>query len=288
MRLISVLAAVFLTGIISPLFGESFLLPEVIDQPIDISSSMEMCRFKVSEAAPDDLQKIKKAWRKVGKDGISLGYSDDTLMFRFFLKNNRETQRKLYLELDFSTLDKIVLYMPDGKGEFVRKVSGDMIPFSEREVADRYPIFIIKVPPGETEWYINLQSTGALKFHLNIYSTEAYTKHRAWSLPLLWILLGWLMLMIIVNFFIFLSVREKIFLYFIFFILSILLHQFTVRGLSFQYLWPESPWWNWRSVPFMMGLVLTSAAIFTRVFFDAKKSILLSTSYLNTCVWPRA
>lgn len=111
--------------------------------------------------------------------------------------------------------------MPDGKGGFIRKLNGDMIPFREREIADRNPIFNIILPPGKTGGYMRVNSTGTLKFRFRLFSTQALLKHRAWSLPLLWLIFGWLLLMVVINFFIFFSVREKVFLYFVFFALSL-------------------------------------------------------------------
>lgn len=115
MRLILTLITVYTIGVIYPLFGESFPVPEVIDEPLDISSYMEMCRFKISEAVPENPERIKKIWQKVGGAGVSLGYSDDILMFRFKLTNRGILQGLFFLNSIFQHWMKLFFICRTGK-----------------------------------------------------------------------------------------------------------------------------------------------------------------------------
>ncbi|MCB2816671.1 7TM-DISM domain-containing protein, partial [Listeria monocytogenes] len=72
------------------------------------------------------------------------------------------------------------------------------------------------------------------------------------------IIYGVLLVMLIYNLFIFLSVRDTRYLYYILYIASFGLYQVSVNGAGSEYFWPDSPWWANAATPFLIG----SAALF--------------------------
>jgi len=259
-------------GSLCPLFGKSYTLPEVIDRPLDISSSLEMCRYKSAEEIPENPLKIDKTWERVRKSGVSLGYSSDTLVFRFSLDNPMQKIRNLLFELDYYSLDYVTLYTPLKEGGYGVHKIGDMVPFGKREIDDRLPVFKAAVMPGTSLWYLKIQSTGALRIRLKLYSMESYVADRAAVMPFLWMLLGMLVLLTVVNIIMYLSVREKSFLYYIVFMIVLCLEVFTTKGFSFQYLWPASTWWQQVSIPFFLNMATVTAALFIQSYMKTKEN----------------
>ena len=65
--------------------------------------------------------------------------------------------------------------------------------------------------------------------------------------------------------------REKSYLYFSLYLLSISLFLFTIDGLAFQYLWPDWPDWANLSLPLFMNLAYISALIFARHYLRTSR-----------------
>ena len=77
--------------------------------------------------------------------------------------------------------------------------------------------------------------------------------------------------MIIYNLFIFFSVKDISHLFYILLIFFGMLTIMTLRGLAFQYVWPNWPWWNMQYIPFSLGIVTYLISSFGRLFTNAEK-----------------
>ncbi|MEQ9364095.1 MAG: 7TM diverse intracellular signaling domain-containing protein, partial [Leptospirales bacterium] len=73
-----------------------------------------------------------------------------------------------------------------------------------------------------------------------------------------------LAIMLAFNFLLYLSLRERAYLYFTGYLLAITMFLFTLDGLAFQYLWPEWPAWGNISLPLWMNLSYVSGLVFAR------------------------
>jgi signal transduction histidine kinase/CheY-like chemotaxis protein len=72
--------------------------------------------------------------------------------------------------------------------------------------------------------------------------------------------------MLIYNLFIYLSVRDTSYLYYILYIASFGLYQLSVNGVAVEYFWPNNPWWANAAVPFLIGSAALFGSLFARSF----------------------
>jgi signal transduction histidine kinase len=79
---------------------------------------------------------------------------------------------------------------------------------------------------------------------------------------------GILIVIILYNLFLYLSIRETTFFYYVVYMASYLLFQLTLNGHTFEYLWPQSPWWANHSLIFFIGLSQLFLILFTRTFLS--------------------
>src|SRR5208337_2347085 len=73
---------------------------------------------------------------------------------------------------------------------------------------------------------------------------------------------GFMIIMIVYNFVIFVTSRDRSYLFYVIFIASYILFQMTLNGYSFQYLWPNAIWWSANSLPMFMCLSVLCWGIF--------------------------
>src|SRR5690606_1087319 len=93
---------------------------------------------------------------------------------------------------------------------------------------------------------------------LTLWSPQAFLEAQPERIYVLGIIYGVLLVMLVYNLFIYLSVRDTSYLYYILYIGSFGLYQISVNGAGIQYLWPDNPWWANAATPFLIG----SAALF--------------------------
>ncbi|MCP5210399.1 MAG: 7TM-DISM domain-containing protein [Hahellaceae bacterium] len=79
---------------------------------------------------------------------------------------------------------------------------------------------------------------------------------------------GILFVMALYNLFIYLSVRDRTYLYYVLFILCMGIFQLTVQGYGVMLVWPDWPWWTNNALIFGISLTLLFALRFTQSFYS--------------------
>ena len=205
------------------------------------------------------------------KDTLNAGYSRSVFWLKVNLRYQPklpETQRTWLLELAYPPLDHLDLYLPDSTGNYrLAGRTGDALAFSSREIRQNNYLFKVDFTPGETKTvYLRLQSEGSIQAPLTLWSSTAYLEQQPLRLYVLGLIYGVLLGMLVYNLFIYLSVRDTSYLYYIFYIASFGLYQLSVNGAAVEYFWPNNPWWANAATPFMIGSAALFGSLFARSF----------------------
>jgi diguanylate cyclase (GGDEF)-like protein len=107
-----------------------------------------------------------------------------------------------------------------------------------------------------------------MQIPLSLQSPEHVLKSTQAETLALGIYYGMVSVMVLYNLFVFFSVREVNYLYYVFYVISMLLFLASLNGITFQYLWPNSIWWNDQSIIFMLCSVVVFACLFTPRFLN--------------------
>lgn len=108
---------------------------------------------------------------------------------------------------------------------------------------------------------------------LKLYSRDTFTANTVQYASLQGLYFGCMLVMILYNLFIFLSVKERSYLYYIFYISLWTLFQASLQGYTFQYLWPENTSWANISIPFFGVLSLFFATLFCRNLLQTEQHL---------------
>ncbi|MDM8516757.1 response regulator [Desulfobacterales bacterium HSG16] len=203
------------------------------------------------------------------KDSEFIGYSKSVWWLRIKTKNQAESRRLWYLELDCPSIDNLSLYLPAQNGFTIYK-TGDSLPFATRPIPYRTFVFPVDQPSGEYTLYFKIESAQALSIVLNAWSLSAFEKKKTEETPFLWIYCGIMIALFLYNLIIFAIVREKSYLYLIIFIFSVTLFFLSKSGTAHQYLWPDSGIWPSISLPFFVCVMTIGALLFTRSFLNTR------------------
>lgn len=200
----------------------------------------------------------------------SFGFSKSAYWVRFRLPV-RDAQTVL-LEIDYRGLDEVTLFLPGPDG-YVEKHAGDLLPFSNREVAHRLEVFTI--PAESAAWddwlYLRVESKGPIVFPLIAWTPEAFAAHDREERFMLGMYYGAIAVMLLYHLLLFFSLRDRNYLSFVFFIAGFAAAQLIENGLAFELLWPDAPRWDNLAFPVAMGLTGFWALAFAKGFLRAER-----------------
>ncbi|QTA83940.1 Two component system response regulator histidine kinase, 7TM-DISM domain-containing [Desulfonema limicola] len=191
------------------------------------------------------------------KDVLNFGFSDSVYWLRLTLvyPDQQVPEQDWLIELAYPLIDMAQLYIPVYENEFKTISLGDTLPFHDREIMYKNLVFPIKTKAGQTLGiYLRIQSQSSVQIPLTLWTPKAFAEKLTREQLGLGLYFGMMLIMIFYNIFLLVTVKDKNYLFYIFYISSYTLFQASLNGLAYEYLWPEYPWWANRAVPFFMGI----------------------------------
>ncbi|ABR90640.1 diguanylate cyclase [Janthinobacterium sp. Marseille] len=204
---------------------------------------------------------------------FSFGFTKSAYWFRFEVLNPSAIPHNMILVLRTAWLDKISIYQPDGSGGYKETRLGDSLPFSERP--HPHPQFLVdlEAAPGPQTYYLRISSTQAFLSPIELWDAQAFHDNDRSLLGYFGMFYGVVLVMLLYNAFIWVSTRDRSYLYYCLYLGAFFIMNFSYNGFSFQYLWPDSPRWsNWTYTSWVF-LYQLMAIIFAMVFLETSKRL---------------
>ncbi|WP_434605898.1 7TM diverse intracellular signaling domain-containing protein [Pseudomonas sp. R1-7] len=244
-------------------------------QSLPLGHALQVFEDASGTASIDDVlaQATSGRFKSHDKATLNAGYSRSAFWLKVDLHYrpaNPDAQRTWLLELAYPPLDHLDLYLADGTGAYrLVRQTGDALPFASREVRQNNYLFSLDFQPEQRQTvYLRLQSQGSIQAPLTLWSSTAYLEQQPVRLYVLGTIYGVLLGMLVYNLFIYLSVRDTSYLYYIFYIASFGLYQLSVNGAAVEYFWPDNPWWANAATPFFIGCAGLFGSQFARSFLQ--------------------
>ncbi|MGV1099649.1 7TM diverse intracellular signaling domain-containing protein [Thiovibrio sp. JS02] len=218
-------------------------------------------------------------------DSPGFGFTNAAVWARFTLANTLPRSIEYYLEIKYPLLDHMELYQPDESGGYTISEGGDRYPFAERAIQYRNNIFPITLGPGQQKtFYLRCITTSSLNLPVTLHSPANLASEISSEQTLLGIYYGILLVMMIYNLFIFISLKDNTFLYYVLFVLTYMLFQLSLNGMAFQYFWPNRIWWANNCTPLFIFLAYIWATQFTRKILDTPRNVPRLDAILRACL----
>ncbi|MEQ9262591.1 MAG: 7TM diverse intracellular signaling domain-containing protein [Owenweeksia sp.] len=223
-----------------------------IGQTTSLHQQVEIVNLGDKDLELEDLLKQEDTlhFEPLPSENENTGFTTDHYWLRFSLENKGEQTRHYYLETARPITDLADLYQVDKAGRVKLMRSGDRIPFAQRPLPNRATIFPLELPAGTTyRYYLHLGSDGeVINLQLKLHSSvslvnEIYVEHIFFGF-----FYGFIILAAVIYLFFYTGLREKTFLYYGLYVLSIGLLQLSLDGLTYQYLFPGGGWLSARMV----------------------------------------
>lgn len=261
---------------ISNVFAVESIAPPV-DKEISIGGDWE---YFVNDGTFDDFAKERILspqsifenykqiqWKVVEHDNASFSYDAREYWFHFKVEAPADLSQRNLIQISYPLLDYLDLYIVKGDEVLESFETGDALLFDSRPIDHQsflFPLHFLR--EGVLDVYIRVQSSSTLQVPLTIWPQDKFWLDDRTPTYMDGIFFGSLMVMLIYNLFIYLSIRDKAYLFYVLYLGTMVVLQAANRGLGYQYLWSTSPSFQHQIiVPSLAAVVIFGSLFFMRL-----------------------
>lgn len=223
-------------------------------------------------AAIDEALEYALPWQVPDKTPPNFGFTRKSFWLKAPIYNDTGVSQRRLLTVDYPLLDHLEIFLVQDKNIIKHAVMGDRMPFHVREVNNRRFVVPVDIPAdGKVQVYFFLRTSSAALLPAFLWQEQDFYQHEVELSLGFGLYFGFIIVMIAYNLFLYFSIRDVSYLYYILYVGAFCIFQASLTGLSYQFLWPESPNWNDLSVPFTVLLTNVTALLFAIRFLDLKR-----------------
>lgn len=222
---------------------------------------------------------LAAAFQRLQHDGFTplpngntaLGFQTGAFWFHARLVNNNRAESRWLLVQQYALSDHIDVYLRHADGTVTHQAGGDALPFRERSIRYRHPNFWLLLPEGEpVDLLVRIASQSSMQVPMTMYTPASFTEQSRDAQFGIGIYYGILMALFFYNLVLWLKLRDASYFWYLLHISAFGLVLFTLNGLGFEYLWPNSTWLADKSVPLSICLAQIGMQQFARHFLELR------------------
>ncbi|MCA1751763.1 MAG: SpoIIE family protein phosphatase [Flavobacteriales bacterium] len=236
----------------------------------DVTATLEYC-FEGSEPfSPDELSRV--VFTRAEPGPLHLGISEKPVWVRVsFYKPDNPPDDRILLELLTANLDSVSFFQVQGDSLLASYHTGEAFPFHTRPVPSSHFTFPVEYTDDRSELYLRVSSSKPLIIPVVMGLKDAVMFSQKRKDMFFSMYAGIVLVMLLYNFFIWLAVRERIYLYYVAAILFVGLTQLVINGYGSMYFWPNNVWIGARAVLFVGSLSGIFSLLFAQHYLKIKK-----------------
>lgn len=196
-----------------------------------------------------------------GSKALNRGYTARTVWFRIALTMPpSRPEGGWVLEFGDPLLNSIDVHLParqTGEDDWQVIRMGDKLPFASRPLPSRNFAVPLEWAPGSSgTLYVRVQSGTSVHLPTRLLSHEELLGNDQRTLVVDALYIGVMTGLLLYNLLLMFRVRELLYFYYAGWLFMIGLFVLGLDGMSFQYFWPQAPWWNDLSI--VLSLLLST------------------------------
>lgn len=255
----------------SALAQDAFIIPQDFSTKI-IGENLLVLNDKEGKLNYQDIYKSQKFIPCKNKVP-NLGFTEGNFWIRFKLKNESNVDSNFIIQINQSVIDELQLFELNENGVLIQeKTLGELISFNERKYKDQYLLFDTKLNSNQEKHYLIRVKSGEQVLMPVQVGNISNTLERNRKRDLLFgIYFGVILVMMAYNLFIYFTVKDKSYLYYVVYIFFVGFTQAVLEGYALKFLWTDSFWFSSRSVYYSTTFVCLSSIEFLRFFLHTKE-----------------
>jgi signal transduction histidine kinase len=256
-----------------PIFAQEITLSDTLNEiPLNLNCWTFQDKNHLYSAKDILSQQFEKSFQKNDSFIPNFGYGTANIWLKIAVKN--QSSKRWFLEIDNPRINHLSFFLIKNNHIIYHSKTGDYQPFNSYLIADRNIFFDLKNLEKSANYTIYLQANSSedLKFPITFWEEHKLYQHLA-NRNLIWgIYFGFILLISLYNFFLWLTIRDKTYIFYVFYALIFGLLQADLYGYGFQYLWSNSFINDRGVIVFLFGSNLFMI-YFLRNFWNLKKHL---------------
>jgi signal transduction histidine kinase len=269
---VSVLTFIFFACIRLPVHASPEIFYSNANARLEIGSAIEIMEDKggtMSVAEVLSSNRFKPSSRRVP----NLGLSSSAFWLKLSVKN-LTAGNNLLLVLEQPNMDEVSFYTIRADGGFTEQKMGEYQNFSKREYNVPDYLFRLNLSPNERCTYLlKVKSAEQIQIPLILGSEISVFNLIGTKNILSGLYFGIMLVMLLYNLFIYFSIKDKSYLYYVVYIIIISLTQTSLQGFPFQFLWPNLPWMAIHGGFLFPSLVGIAGLAFLHIYLHSREFV---------------
>ncbi|SMF78343.1 7TM diverse intracellular signaling domain-containing protein [Pseudobacteriovorax antillogorgiicola] len=215
----------------------------------------------------------ESAFKDSGGKNLSFGWTKAVYWVKLPVTNTGNESIQKLLEISWPLLDSIKIFIYDGR-ELVEQFNlGDKLPFNSRLIHATSFVVPIIVPSGsQHDIYLQVSSTSSVQIPMTLWDPIYYYEVASRFIAAQAFYYGAMVVMMGYNFFIFLASRKLAYFIYVCFVASYVILQSSLKGISFQYVWPNNTSLSDYAISFGGSVAVLFVLLFAYVFLRIDQS----------------
>ncbi len=220
----------------------------------------------------DDLLSQPNQWQPVDSAVPNFGFTRSAFWFHAELHNDLGRDVSYLLEIANPILDYADLYLVKDGQVIDTLHTGDQRPFDDRPIDHRNLLLPLNLAGDDTvELYIHARTDGAMQLPVTLWETTRFYEQDQYAFAWQLIFAGIMLALAVYNFSLLFAVKDISYLWYSLNVVALLFIQLSLRGVTFQFLWPAWPELNNIVLVASGTLSVGFASLFTYTLLDIKR-----------------
>lgn len=239
------------------------------------------------------------SWENLETPVVSFGFRKERYWFSWQVtappdqSTNDFSQEKDYiLEVPFPSFDYLNIWIFNSDGQLIyQRATGDQQPFYRRDIASRKFLFPVKWDGRSSlNFIMSVKTNDTMRFASRFEQADSFWAEEEQHTLVHGIYAGVFLAMFILYVSVTARIGSRHLVYYTLWLPCISLSVFTDLGYGFEYLWPESIYWNDRAYAVLSSLGVTIGILFihsalsiNRKDYPIESRLIMGAATLNVC-----
>ncbi|MHA1538464.1 MAG: sensor histidine kinase [Alphaproteobacteria bacterium] len=210
---------------------------------------------------------------KLEGGALDVGFSSSTFWLRFEVPGGLFAGAPALIAAGKPTLDRIDVYVfsPGGRATIHR--AGDVRAYRQRGYPHRNPLFPLGASPARRTVMMKIVSGSTINLRITLWRERAYLKADTTEQAFLGVYFGIIAALVIYNMLLFVSIRDRSYVYYSIYLGSVLLLQTKLYGFADQVFWPAAPQLANPATLMFFAAVIVGGIQFSRTFLNTRRRL---------------
>ncbi|MBN2435985.1 MAG: ATP-binding protein [Spirochaetes bacterium] len=247
---------------------------------LDIGKDVYLLEDPEHKHTIQSIIKSEESFIKSTEDVPYYGFTESAYWVRFDL-TNKSSSSNWILELGYPLMDFVDFYCVKDEAVSIHYSSGYREPFIKRPVKYRNFAFPLTLEQNSSAAvYMRFENEDRMEIPLQLTEENTFNTRKHNEQYVMGGYTGIVIFILFFNLLLFINIRDKSYLYYIFFVFSYGFFQLTQSGYFYEYFTPVLLEKYNHNIPFSIALALVSFILLTKSFLDTKQMFPFANRYL--------